>query len=162
MAKRKAKRRKPRKSPVRKSRKPFVGDQILSMYAMLQCGCMSTIFAFIASTIAGLAFTEDFKTRIHAEPKLKDMVSQVDTLSPSVGIAILVFVGIFALLSIKFVLDTWKGRKWAIWIHFLLHAPSAAAPIIYGNSQAQMGSVIGIVIAIYCLLRIFGSVGPRL
>lgn len=118
--------------------------------------------AFLASLITGLKFTATYKKDLVKAVPNKELLAQFNALNQTHGYILFGFVALSTIFSIFFVLGTWRGRKWAYILHLILHVPSAALTILLGQAQVQFGSILSIVIAIYCLLRVFGSVGPKM
>ena len=165
VAKRKRKRKSPTKSSPsspRRTNTPFIGDHILAMYQMIACCLMNVGFAFIASLLTGIEFTAKYKPELEKNISNRELLAQFQALNETHGYVLFGAVAVMTIFSIFFVMATWKGRRWAYVIHLILHLPSAALTILLGQADARFGSILSIVIAIYCLLRLFGSVGPKM
>jgi hypothetical protein len=75
---------------------------------------------------------------------------------------------IIALIGLWFISSLWRGKKWALWLSLVLSIPSSMAPFGVVNYRSSDGSTIyiaggvSVLITIYCVLRVAGSVGPKL
>ena len=153
MAKRKRKRKSSAKSSAksqtRRSRAPFVGDQVLALYHLFGSCCCLGALSLIASLGLGVTAVTTNKQEAIKHIKDKQAVDFLNNLTPQQGIIIFYIRGI------------WLGRKWALFVSLLTSAPSAAFAIYANQSDGRIGSVVPVVVAIYCVLRLLGSVGPK-
>jgi uncharacterized membrane protein len=165
VAKRKRKRKaSPNSSAASRSRRfraPFVGDQILAMYQMITCCCLNSVVALLAALAVKLDVATKVRADLHKYISNREVLSQINSMTEMQGYILFGAVGILAIFSIIYVVSTWKGRKWALILHLFLNLPGAAATIFFGQADQRFGSILSIVVAIYCMLRLFGSVGPR-
>lgn len=162
MAKKKAKRKKPTKSQPKRNRKPFVGDQVLALYQTFGSCCSLTSLTILASIAVGLAFTTDIKKQILSKVQDKDIHTYIANLDPNLGYLFFGLAAALFVFSLVFVRATWLGRKWAIWLHLLLNLPGAIIALNFVPSESKVGICFPLIIAVYCLLRVMGSVGPKL
>ncbi len=161
VAKRKRKRKSPtRTTPARKST-PFIGDHILAMYQMLVCCALNAGVAFLASLAVGFELTNGYKKELAKKFSNKDIIQQINSLNETHGYILFGLVAVAIIFSIFFVIGTWRGRKWALITHLILHLPSAAITIVVGTADGRYGSIPSLIIAFYCLLRLLGSIGPK-
>ena len=162
VAKRKKRAKSRSKAQPKRTKAPFVGDQILALYQVIGSCCSVTSVTILASIALGYAFTTDLKKQIFAKVPDKEIQSYINGLGPTIGIVLYVLAAVLLIFSILYIRATWLGKKWAIWLHLLLNLPSAALTIVFIQADSRLGSILPIVISIYCLLRVAGSVGPKM
>ena len=132
------------------------------MYQMIVCCCTNSIVAAVAAMALRANFGASLRTELPKYISNKAVLTQLDSMTEYQAYILFGFVALATIFSIFFVIGTWRGRKWAYIIHVILHLPSAALTILIGQADARFGSILSIVIAIFCLLRLFGSVGPKM
>ncbi len=78
---------------------------------------------------------------------------------PEYGLAIGTLALAMTVFSFFLIAGLWKSRKWALWFVLILHLPGAIIAAV--NLDVKTGAPI-LVVAVYCLLRVTGSVGPKM
>ncbi|HWA83138.1 MAG TPA: hypothetical protein VG820_06895 [Fimbriimonadaceae bacterium] len=139
-----------RKSP------PYIGDQILAVYqALASCLCLSLLSL---GSIASLVLTAKPSFVLKFE---KENPSEVWTYlnDPKNSAAIGIALAFIAFVLIGWIVATWRGRIWALVLHLALNTPSAVVGVMIGRAYSV---VLSILVAIYCVLRLSGNVGPPL
>ncbi|HVT14386.1 MAG TPA: hypothetical protein VHE55_19135 [Fimbriimonadaceae bacterium] len=137
-----------RKSP------PYIGDRILAVYqALASCLCLGLLsLGSVASLLlsAKPSFVLQFEKNNPSEAwkYLNDPKNSV-----AIGIAL----AFLAFLVIGWIVGTWRGRPWALVLHLAFNAPSAVVGVIVGQAYSV---VISILVAVYCVLRLTGTIGP--
>lgn len=162
MAKKKAKRRRKSKPQVQRKKTPFVGDQILALYHFFGTCCVLGLLSLVGSLALGVSTVASNKNEVLKHVQNKDVTGFINGLKPDSGIIVFCIAGalfIFAILTIR---ATWQGRKWAFWVTLLTNAPGATLSAFAGQTDSRYGSLIPVVVSIYCILRLAGSVGPKM
>jgi hypothetical protein len=72
-----------------------------------------------------------------------------------VGIAL----AVLAVLVLYWIVATWRGQRWALWLHLLFNGPGAVAGLILGGGRGSI--VLPLAVTIYCTLRLTGHIGPK-
>ena len=155
----KGRRKKVASAPRRRSRAPFVGDQILATYHFLSCTCGFGILGVISALGFGVALG-DWLPR--AKEQLVANAPKVDwnqVFIPQFALVVGILALVLFLLGIWLGIGLWKGKRAALIIYCVLHFPVAALAIM-GGGQGQSAGILSIVVAVYCILRLAGSVGP--
>ncbi|MBS1728886.1 MAG: hypothetical protein JST51_19370 [Armatimonadetes bacterium] len=116
--------------------------------------------ALLGAIVYGLA--PDIKKEMYKKVSDPSIRHTIDTMTQPTGIALIVLAVVYFIFTFFFGIATCQGRKWAIWLHFLLSLPSAVFVVLYGTEGIRFGSGVPIIVAVYCLLRILGAVGPKL
>lgn len=162
MAKKKAKRKKRSASPKPRRKSIFVGDQILAIYQTFGCCCWTVVLGLTSSIGLGLAFSDRVKESINKQVTNKDLVKAVNNLSQPIGIALAVSGVLLLLFGFFFVRATWQGRRWAFWLHLILSLPGAIAFATLQGADNRFVSILPLIISVYAVLRLAGSVGPKM
>ena len=142
----------------RRSKKPFVGDQILACLTGFQCcGCVG-LLGLMGAVAAGLTLkTQSVNTAISVASGYK-----IADLGTNLNLPAAVFAGTAFLVAgfmIWLTIALWRGRKWSLWFMFLIHLPGA---LFAGISKDYGPSAIAVAVTIYTFLRISGNAGPKL
>ena len=149
------------KSQTRRSRAPFVGDQVLALYHLFGSCCCLGALSLIASLGLGVTAVTTNKQEALKHIQDKQAVDFLNNLTPQQGIIIFSAAAILFVFAIIYIRGIWLGRKWALFVSLLTSAPSADFAIYANQSDGRIGSVVPVVVAIYCVLRLLGSVGPK-
>ena len=124
------------------------------------CCCLGAL-SLIASLGLGVTAVTANKQEALKHIQDKQAVDFLNKLNPEQGVIIFSAAAILFIFAILYIRGIWLGRKWALFVSLLTSAPSAALAIYANQSDGRIGSLIPIVVAIYCLLRLLGSVGPK-
>ena len=54
---------------------------------------------------------------------------------------------------------TWRGRRWALWLHLIFHGAGGTLSLIF--AKPQIGEILSLTVAVYCILRLTGSLGTK-
>ncbi len=102
----------------------------------------------------GVAFAKPFRDG------LKDYSSEAGKyIRPEYGLTLGILALCLTVFSFALILGLWNSRKWALWLVLALHLPGA----VFAASNSDIRSAVpAIAVSIYCLLRVTGSLGPKL
>lgn len=114
---------------------------------------------FVIMRLPGI---KEFGDMMRKQVTDKKLLQQFDSFAPAVGISILVVTSILFILLILHTRAVWKGYRWGMWLHLILNLPGAAAAISLGTSIDRLGSIGPLIVAVYAVLRLTGTVGPKL
>lgn len=162
VAKRKRKRKSTTKPQVKRSKAPFVGDQILALYHLFGSCCCLGLLSLIGSLGLGVTAVTSNKQEAIKYIHDKQALEFLNKLTPDQGIIIFAAAGALFVFALLYIRAIWQGKKWAFWISLLTSAPSAGLTIYANQSGTNLGSLIPVIVAIYCILRLLGSVGPKM
>lgn len=140
----------------RSAAKPYIGDQILAGYQGLSSCCCLGLFSFVGAALLGVAAKPSI-----VEKAQKDYPSDAwKYLSDPKNTALIGGLLIaLVIVDVFWIVGTWRGRRWALWLHLVLGAPGAIAGLMF--SDGRIGSILPGVVVIYCILRLAGHVGPN-
>ncbi len=129
---------------------------------MFAC-CLQLAFLLgLAALGMNLTFAQPLRNELPKYITDKELLAKVSELLPTIGIAISILSIILFIFSIWYIRSIWVGRKWAIWLTILINLPWAAIVIILGATDSRFGSLLPVVVSFYCILRVAGSVGPKM
>ncbi len=142
----------------KRKKKPYVGDRILAGYLFLSCSLGNLILLLLTAAAFGVAFAPSWRKAVEEQFRSFDL-NALHLANYSLAIAILC---VFAIsFSTWLIVATWRSRKWALWFTLLWGLPGAAASLTLGG-EYWMGAIVPTAVTIYCMLRVSGSVGPKL
>lgn len=133
-----------------------IGDRILAGYqALSSCLCLGFL-----SLLSAVSF------RIAAEPEFlsglkRDYPSApwASLLAPKYAVFLGVTLLVIAIADMCWIVATWRGRRWALWLHLILSSPSAVLGVVFGSSH--VATIASVVVVIYCVLRLSGQVDAK-
>jgi hypothetical protein len=135
--------------------KPYIGDQILAILQGLTSCCFLGFLSSIAAVSFGIAWKPSMVSQLR-----KDYPSEAWKFiqQPKYAIPVGLVLAAIAILTICWIVATWRGRRWAIWLHLITNAPGAVLGLVFG---ARAEAVLPILISVYCLLRLSGNLGAN-
>ncbi len=142
----------------RKSKKPFVGDQVLACLSGFQCCGFVVIFGALGAIAAGAALNLEGKDAAVSETPGFSIDRLPKGFNPS-AMTLSITAFLVAAFMIWLTIALWRGRKWSLWFMFLTHLPGA---LLSAYTHDYGPSVIGLAVTIYTFLRISGNAGPKL
>jgi hypothetical protein len=152
-----------RRSPNRSSsRRGFIWDHLLAIYHFLTTTVLLALLCVVGFVILKVPTVEEIGRELRKLVSDKKLLGQLNDLAPPVGISIIAVSTVLFILLIFHTRAVWQGRKWGMWLHLLIHFPGAAAAISLGTSNDRYGSIWPLIIAVFAILRLTGSVGPKL
>jgi hypothetical protein len=162
VAKRKRKRKTAPNATSRKKRGIFWGDGLLAFFYFLQGTILLIVLGVYASFGLSLEFVKPIKTDVlkqTTEASVRDLINNVNQIQ-GIGLAI-ALVGLVPLLFLL-IRGIARGSKFAMIFVFLENAASITAMLMSTLNEARLGAILPILIMIYSLLRLFGSIGPKI
>jgi len=148
--------RKKASSQRRANDRPFIGDQILAAYQLLgSCCCVG-----FCSAIGGAALFSVAKPSVVADIQKQFPSDAWKYISdPKYTLPVGIGLILIAIFEVWWGVSTWRGRRWALWLHLIFHGSGGVLGLIF--SKYAVGELLSLGIVLYCILRLTGSVGPK-
>lgn len=126
---------------------------------MLSCCLVTVLTAGLSAIALGVSSSASYRKEL---AKTAPGVQWNEILSPANGMIISAIGTGIVILYVASVIGLWKSRKWAIWTMLIMNFLPAVIAIALRSYELNLGSLVTIVIAIYCVLRLTGTTGPKL
>lgn len=157
----KAKRKKSTTPRTRRASGPFWGDFLLILLYLLEGVFLLAGVGILSAIRLNLDFANPIKDEIMKQVKEQSIIQQMAA-DQILGIALaLVFFGLIPIIFF-FLRGLWRGRKGAMLLVFLLNVFNVVMLVMAPQNEARFGAVLPILVLIFSLLRLTGTVGPKL
>lgn len=140
-------------SLMRKKEQGYIGDKILAAYQFLNsCLCLGA-----GSVLAAISFGLASEPQVLKDWQRSNPGTVVEKFAkPQYAVALGVILALSTLCGLIWIVCTWKGRRWALWLHLFLAVPSLIGS---GYAGTPLGALLPLAVMIYCGLRLSGSLG---
>ena len=139
-----------------KKGKPFFGDKLLAAFHALTSCCGVSVLAVLSAGAFGFAGAASLRAEMRKSISDPGAAWMFD---PQSGIAVGILACSLAAFFVALTVGTWNSRRWALFTSLLLQILGGSLSYYWGATWTAL--IPNAIIAIYCLLRLTGGLGPK-